>query len=464
MTVIPRPRLSRRHVLRGLGGMAVGLPLLDAMRGRTAHAGGVVCPKRLIIMYTPNGTIAKNFWPTSVNSETDFELSPILTPLAAHKQDLLIVGGVDMLSALADDVNGSAPGDAHQKGTGQCLTARELLQGNFAGDGGLSAGWAGGISLDQEVANHVGLDTPYASLELGVAVQGASVRSRISYRGAGQPLPPENNPFAAYQRLFGDSIGDPLDVERRTARRHAVLDVVSEDYKKLRDQLGAEDRERVHNHLLGIETIRDRLDSALISFGGSCQPLNDLGMPDPTLDVDKVANMPIVGGLQMDLMAMAIACDITRVSTLMWSNSTANHVLSFVDPSISEGHHTIAHKGDEDNAKIAQNTNINTWYATQLAGLIDRLKAIPEGDGTVFDSTVILWTNEQAKGNNHDRRDLPYVIAGSAAGHFNTGRYVEFDGDVGHNRMLVSMLNAMGIEADEFGNPVYGKGPLTGLT
>src|SRR5690606_17300582 len=111
--------------------------------------------------------------------ENDFTLSPILTPLAAHKQDLLILGGIDMLSSL------SGPGDAHQKGTGQCLTATELLEGDFSGDAGQSAGWAGGISLDQLVADKVGSATAYASLELGVGVQGSTVRSRISYRGAG---------------------------------------------------------------------------------------------------------------------------------------------------------------------------------------------------------------------------------------------------------------------------------------
>jgi hypothetical protein len=448
----PLPRLSRRTVLRGLGGLAIGLPLLEAMRGRPAHADLGEMPKRLIIMYTPNGTISGNFWPSG--TETDFQLSPILQPLAAHKDDLLIIGGVDMLSSL------SGPGDAHQKGTGQCLTATELLDGDFAGDGGASAGWAGGISVDQEIANHVGQNTPFASLELGVAVQGASVKSRISYRAAGQPLPPENSPYAAYQRLFGDSLGDPLAIERRTARRHAVLDAVADQHAVLRDRLGAEDREKLHNHLLGIEAIRTRLDKSVVEFAGACQPL-DQGDP---IDVDLVANMPIVGQLQMDLLATALACDLTRVATLMWSNSAANHVLSFVDPEIVEGHHSLAHKGDEDLVKIEQNTKINTWYAQQLASLIDRLKAMPEGDGTVFDNTVILWTNEQTKGNNHDRGDMPYVLAGSAGGHFKTGRFLWFDGDVGHNRLLVSLLQSMGIDTDAFGNPDYGTGPLTGLT
>jgi hypothetical protein len=460
MTLIRRTPLKRRTLLRGLGGLAIGLPLLDAMRGSVAHAGIDVFPKRFIVMYTPNGTIPKNFWPSNVISETEFELSPILTPLAAHKDDLLIVGGIDMLTAIAPNENGASPGDAHQKGTGQCLTGTELLPGNFVGGGGLTAGWAGGISVDQEIAQHIGHDTPYASLELGVAVQDASVRGRISYRGSGQPLPPENSPYAAYQRLFGDSLGEPFEIEQRVKRRQSVLDVVADDYEQLHGRLGGEDREKLHNHLLSVDAIRERLDKAVVKFDGVCQPL-ELG---PPIDVNKIENMPVIGGLQMDLLAMALACDITRVATLMWTNSTSSAVLSFVDPAIKEGHHALAHKGDEDTTKVHHNTLINTWYASQLASLIDRLKAIPEGDGTVFDNTVILWTNEQSRGNNHDRRKLPYVIAGSAGGYFKTGRYVEFPDGTAHNHLLVSLLNSMDIETEEFGNPIYGTGPLTGLT
>jgi hypothetical protein len=460
MTLIRRPPMNRRTLLRGMGGLALGLPFLDAMRGSTARAAGPEFPKRFVVMYTPNGTIAKNFWPTNVNSQDDFELSPILAPLAGHEDDLLIVGGVDMVSAMAPNEGGSNPGDAHQKGTGQCLTATELLPGNFVGGGGQSAGWAGGISVDQEIAKHIGQDTAFASLELGVAVQGANVGARISYRGPGQPLPPENSPWAAYQRLFGDSLGDPLEIQQRLARRQSVLDVVAEDYKRLRDRLGGEDREKLHNHLLSIEAIRTRLAKAVVEFEGACQPL-DLGS---LVDVHAIDNMPLIGGLHMDLLAMAFACDITRVATLMWTNSTSSAVLSFVDPAITDGHHGLAHKGDEDTVKVHHNTLINTWYASQLAALIDRLKAIPEGDGTVFDNTVILWTNEQSRGNNHDRRNMPYVLAGSAGGFFATGRYVEFSSETAHNHLLVSLLNAMGIEAEEFGNPVYGTGPLTGLT
>jgi hypothetical protein len=163
----------------------------------------------------------------------------------------------------------------------------------------------------------------------------------------------------------------------------------------------------------------------------------------------------------------------------MWTNSVAGHVLSFVDPAIKEGHHTLAHKGDEDSVKIAQNTKISTWYATQLAYLLDKLAGIVDVDGnTLLSNSVVLWTNEQNKGNNHSRFTMPYLLAGSAGGYFKTGRYLKYfedadadaekagepPTDIGHNRLLVSLCNAMGIETEEFGDPRFGTGPLDGLT
>jgi hypothetical protein len=451
---IKRKGLSRRALLRGMGGLAVSLPFLEIMRRpRPARAGGLGgFPKRLVVWYTPNGTIPGNFWPTG--GETNFALSPILEPLQPHKQDLLILGGIDMLSAL------NGPGDAHQKGTGQCLTATELQEGDFPGDAGLSAGWANHASIDQYVAARIGGETIYPSLELGVAVQGSDVGARISYRGPGQPVPSENSPYVMFDRLFGEAAADPAALQRKVARRQAVLDAVSGQYSALRDRLGADDRQKLEIHLQAVDDIQTRLAKGVVEFGGECQPL-DQGAP---LDPERVSNMPAIGKLQMDLLAMAFACDLTRVGTIMWTRSAANHVLNWADENILEGHHSLAHKGDEDAVKIAQNTNVNRWYAEQFGYLIQKLKSIPEGTGTVFDNTVILWTNEQAKGNNHDRRGMPYVLAGSAGGYFNTGRYVTQTQETGHNKLLVSVMNAMDIEGDTFGNPEYGTGPLPGLT
>lgn len=452
--------LSRRAVLRGLGGTVIALPFLDAMVGigRRATAQSLQFPKRFVVWYTPNGTVPKNFWPrrSTPGSETDFSLSPILEPLAAHKDDLLVLEGIDLLAGID-----KGPGDAHQKGTGTCLTGVVLQDGDFPGDAGESAGWADGISIDQHIANHVGGETLFRSLEFGVMVQGSSVRSRISYRGPGQPLPPENDPYSMYLRLFGDPSLTPEDIARRNARRQAVLDSVAGQYTDLHRKLGGDDREKLDIHMQAVQSLEDRLAKSQIEFDGTICRRYEQG---EVIDPNRVPNMPEIARLQIDLMAMAFACDVTRVASLMWTQSTAGHLYNWLGDDIREGHHSLAHKGDEDVPKIEQNTRINNWHAEQLAYFIQKLKEIPEGDGTVFDNTVIFWTDEQSKGNNHDRRNMPYLLAGSAGGHFRTGRYITQSSETGHNRLLVSLMNAMGVDGDTFGNPEYGTGPISGLT
>lgn len=441
-------RPTRRDVLRYLGASALALPLIPSQR--PAFAGSTGSNKRIIFFYTPNGTVPLNFWPTG--GERDFTLSPILTPLEAHRDDLLILGNVDMESAF------NGPGDAHQKGTGQCLTATELLEGNFAGDAGQSAGWAAGISIDQKIAQAVGQDTLFPSLELGVLVGKSDVGGRINYRGAGDPIPPENDPAAAYARIFGDpsaSSGE-LDLQRR--RRQRMLEQVSMDYDRLAERMEDQDREKLDIHIASLTEIQGRLDRTGVQFEGECRML-DLAPVDPT----RVDQLPEIGKLQMDIMVMAMACNLTRVGTLMWTHSVCDYVYSFLGEDVKDGHHSLAHKGDEDEPKVEQNTRLNAWYAEQLAYLVASLKAIPEGDGTLFDNCVIVWVNEQAKGNNHDRRAMPYVLLGSAGGYFDTGRYVVQPSVATHNQLFVSLQNAMGVDDDEFGNPAYNKGELPGL-
>ncbi|MEM7158546.1 MAG: DUF1552 domain-containing protein [Myxococcota bacterium] len=442
-------RPTRRDMLRYLGTSALALPLVSSYRPAFADHGEP--HKRIIFFYTPNGTVPHNFWPEG--GETDFELSPILTPLEAHREDLLILGNVDMESAF------SGPGDAHQKGTGQCLTATELLEGNFAGDAGESAGWAGGISIDQKIAQAVGQDTLFPSLELGVLVGKSDVSGRINYRGAGEPIPPENDPAAAYTRIFGDPEASSNEIEDQRVRRQRLLEQVSMDYQRLADRMEDQDREKLEIHISSLADIQGRLQRNGVEFGGECQMIDI-----PEIDPTRVDLLPEIGQLQMDIMVMAMACDLTRVGTLMWTHSVADYVYGFLGEDLREGHHSLAHKGDEDTPKVEQNTRVNIWFAEQFAYLIDRLKSIPEGDGTLFDNCVLVWVNEQAKGNNHDRRAMPYVTAGSAGGFFNTGRYVVQGSTATHNQLFVSLQNAMGIPDDQFGNPAYSDGELPGLT
>lgn len=442
--------ISRRALLKGLGGMALTLPLLETMGvfgSGSAYGAPAIAPKRFLVFWTPNGTVPEN-WHVQ-GSGSQFQLSRILEPLAPHRDDLLILDGLDALSAY------KGPGDAHQKGTGQCLTGTELQEGNFAGAAGLSAGWANGISVDQAIANHVGKDTRFQSLELGVFVSGNNVNARINYRGPAQPLPPENDPRAAFERLFGDPSQSPTERAERIARRRSVLDRVAERYQRVLPRLGSSDRQKLEAHLTAVREIEQRLDS---DVGAACAAP---GRPDGGIDPGSIEQIPAVGRLQMDLLVSALACDLTRVGTLMWMNSATDKTYPWLN--IHDAHHDLAHRPDSDVDAQEKLTAIYRWYAEQYAYLLQKLKSVPEGDGTMLDNTFIIWVSEHSRGNIHDRNELPYVAAGRAGGSVNTGRVLRFPGTVPHNNLWVSCLNMFGVETNTFGNPNYCTGPLSGL-
>ncbi|WP_437602769.1 DUF1552 domain-containing protein [Sorangium sp. So ce590] len=442
-----RRRLDRRTFLRGAGGLALALPFLDAMAG---SASAVDFPKRFVVFFTGLGTV-KNAW-QPIGTETSFELGEILAPLSPYRDKLLVIEGIDMESAH------HGPGDSHQQGIGQALTGTELQEGTlfpYACDPAARVGWGGGISVDQFLAAKLGERTKLSSLELGVQVQYANVSSRVSYLGPGQPVPPEDDPRAAFDRLFLDLSADPADLERRRALRRRVLGSVMEDYGSLARTLGGEDRQKLEQHLDAVSEIEKRLDAPGL-LGGACA-LPELGEP---LDVYANDDFPAIGRLQADQLAMALACDLTRVASIQWSATQAGKVFTWLGQ--SDTHHALSHSSLGDADKQRQLIDIGRWQAEQLAYLLGKLDAVQEGTGTLLDNTLVLWCTDIAQGQSHARRDMPYVIAGGAGGALRTGRYLRYEGDP-HNNLLVTLCNAMGVDVSTFGNPAYCTGPLPGL-
>jgi hypothetical protein len=457
-------RLTRRAALSGLGA-SLSLPFLEAMRPAQA---GVPCgddaARRLVVMYTPNGTVPSNFWPAEEGASVT--MSPILAPLERHRADLLVVGGCDLRTS-------GGPGDPHQRGTGACLTGRPLQEGSFSGDADAVAGWASGISIDQQVAASIGACTPLRSLEFGVMVEDPTVRGRISYAGPGKPLPPENSPSKIYERVFEPGL-TPAEKALRRERREFVIDRVLSQYTALNARLGMEDKQRLESHIESLAELEAELAQPGVEFGGAC---TEFEVPSFDAQFD-YSQLPAVGRAQINVLTTMFRCDVTRVATLMWthSQSTASYPINvrFGGTTFTStgGHHGLAHKGDDEAEYVAKNTAINVFFAEQLATLIDQLKGIPEGEGTAFDNTLILWTNEQSKGNTHDLADMPYVLAGSAGGRVKTGQYLRFapelsqrKGERGesHNRLLTTVLQAMGLPDETFGDDQYGSGVLPGI-
>ena len=439
--------LNRRAILKGLAGAAIGLPLLEAM-GPKAYAAPL--PKRLVIFFTPDGTIP-GAWATG--TENNFTLGPILEPLAAHKSDLIVLTGIN------NEAAHHGPGDDHQRGMETMLTGTELLTGPDKGgcDTCPAAGFAGGPSVDQVIAQKIGKQTKLPSMEFGVSVHDANSWSRMSFSGPGTPIPPVDNPKLAYTRIFGDFNADPAGAKRLATERHLVLGSVMDDAKKLQSKVSSADRLKIEQHLTSIDSINSHLDT-MVQIGGDCAlppALGDIG------DIYAEKNHEAVGQLQMDLMVAAMACDITRVSSLQWTTSVGN--TTFGQFGLTEGHHELSHHPTDDMASQAALIKIDNFYAKQMAYLISKMKTIKEGNGTMFDNTTILWCNELAVGNAHSHDNMHYLLAGSCGGVFKTGRYLNYKGDP-HNNLLLSLCKAMDVDLSTFGNSAYCTGPLAGLT
>jgi hypothetical protein len=432
---------GRRNFLRGAAGALIALPFLGSL-SRSAKA--EVFPKRLVLFFSGNGTIAEAWRPTG--TETSFTLGTILKPLAPYKSKLLILDGIDM------EVRKVSAGAAHQAGMGCLWSGTGVLEGNlFPGGGNEICGWGGGITIDQHIAKQVGQSTALTSLELGVLAQDSQIRTRMSYLGPEEPVPPECNPVEAFDRIFGDLTAEPEALAQLREERKSILDTVGQDYDALNKRLGTDDQQKLEAHLDAIREIEKTLDKGTGQLGGACE-LPEIGSP---LDPKSQKNMPANGKLMMDLLAMALTCDLTRVASMLWAGATNGVVHTWLGHTNS--HHQLSHGTDATSKQRL--IEINTWYAEQFAYLLGKLDSVIEGEGTLLDNTVVAWGNELGVGQTHSRTDIPFVLAGGCGGYFDTGRYVTYTG-AWHNDLLVSLCNAMDVPLNTFGNPAFCKGPL----
>jgi hypothetical protein len=457
--------LSRRSVLTGLAGTSIALPWLEAMLPiKSAQGQAAKPPLRFVAFITTDGVFPQRFWPrlpgeamypldktptpgfysgcaqggcASVPGadSTDFIFAPGLEPLARHRDDLLIIEGLD-----------ASGGPGHDQWP-SILTGR--------------TGRNTGISLDQAIANQIAGDTKFKSLNLGVRTDNGIP---FSCYDVDQPALQENDPQAVFDRVFAEvAPPDPGVVDRARAERKSVLDSALADISDLQKRVGQADREKLQNYFDSIREVEARLDKA--GGGVSCgRPMLETGQGEWWKSDD---NIPQVMNAQFDMLAMAFACDLTRVATLSFGNNNCDVTLPAIG--VKTGFHTLGHEPDSNFAAWNDVAKIDVWNAEQLAGFIDRLKAIPEGDGTVFDNTVVVWLNEMTRGD-HDTGNIPHIMAGSAQGYFKTGRYIRLprSGEKFHNYpkgrwsndFKVSVLQSMGVAATTFGDPAQCEGPL----
>ncbi len=433
---------NRRDVLRHLGVGAAALPFLGNLPSLGAAATG---PKRrLVIVFSPDGVVRKNFWPAP-GSLAEGDLPAILQPLSPYRDRLLTLQGVD------DKVQGD--GDRHMRGIGCLLTGIELFPGNIQGGSDSPAGWSSGRSIDQEVRNHLQSRpesvTRFGSLEFGVLVPNrADTWTRMVYAGPNRPVSPIDDPYQMFQKLYGGS--------KDRENLGSVLDEVREDLAKVAANLPAEDRRILDEHATLVRQFEQELANHRDTVGHAMPEL------EPGV-VEHNDQMPKISRMQIELVVSAIAADFARVMTLQFTNSVGQPHMKWIG--VDEGQHELSHLPNTDEAAQEKLTKINAWYAGEIAHLTRRLAETPEpgGSGSLLDHTTILWANELGEGNSHSLDDIPWVLIGGGLG-FTMGRALRFD-RVPHNRLLLSLAHAMGhTSLTRFGNPDYcGDGPLTGL-
>ncbi|MEM6989677.1 MAG: DUF1552 domain-containing protein [Myxococcota bacterium] len=460
---------TRRNFLKGAGGVGVGLPFLPSLM-RPASASCDDGIQRLVVLYQPQGMIMEEWHPTGTGS--NFELSPILSPLEPIKDDIVVVSGLDNTMPTMFNNSGGHQGASKSIFTGMTVSS------NLAPDGTpLPAGQqpevdhfvgAGGPSVDQVIASRMAAPTPYESLGFAIGTTSYYEAVAAFHAGRDEVLGMEPDPREAFDRLFADfEPSEPSPMQRLRAARGSVLDSVAGSYEAVANRLSARDRQRLEAHATKIRELEMRFANG--AGGGTGCDLPDFTLPgdyDPNHD-----DFDDVGGrAQIDNAVMALACDMTRVTSIQYTHGQGNRFpwLGHPFPFDFDGWHGIFHivpggpTGREDPVVRAAMLDVMRWYAEMFRYLVQRLAETPDGEGTMLDSTLVVWATEMGDGAGHNLQDIPVVLAGNLCGALETGRHMEYYGR-STNDLLVSILNAFGHEDQSFGHPELCAGPLPGL-
>lgn len=446
--MIFKKALPRRTFLRGLG-TTLALPLLDSMVPAFA-AGGRAVPKpmRVGYVYVPIGRIMEKWTPATEGSRFDF--TPTLAPFTPFRDQLLVISGLDVKAA------------APQPGTGGGQHARPcsaFLTGVPPKPGGQL-----GISVDQVIARELGQDTRFASLELGLdtadlqaADDGAYsgyFQSTVSWRSATTPLPTEDNPRKVFERLFGDSDStDPALQIRRIERQGSILDSIMDRVARLSREVGTADRVKLAEYTEAVRDVERRIErSGRMTSEDTPKVSRPGGIPNDFSEHAK---------LMFDMQVLAWQSDSTRVTSLMMGYESTNRV--YKEVGAENGHHALSHhKGLKE--AIATVEKIDLLQSQVFAHFLEKLKATPDGDGTLLDHSMILFGSALSDGNLHQHTDVPILIAGGANGRIKGGRHIRYPGQPLSNLHL-SMLDIAGVGDDLYLGPGSdATGRLEGLT
>jgi hypothetical protein len=402
--------LNRRRFLQASATSILAAPFVRLVN-RPAYAApgsGTAAPPRLVVFFTPNGTIHEHWRPSGGESDFSFSSGSILEALSPYRDQLLVLEGMDFCT-----------GHNHAGGLAAMLTA------------------GGTDSIDQVIADQIGGSSRFASMELGAQTSfwGGTENTRMSYRD-GRFVTPNDSPLNVYDRMFAD-----LGNAQLLSHRQRLLDIHRDEIGALRSLLGTEEQQRLDAHLESLDTME-----RAISGGASCAspaPLSYYGVNDND-------SYPQVVQQQLDLAVQAMACDMTRVVSVQLSHTISQTVFTWLGH--SEGHHNLSHAADADTSNVAKYVECERWYTDQFLYLLDQLSSQPDPatGAPLLDNTLVLWAQELGDGRLHTCVDVPWILAGNAAGFFRMGRKVDLTGET-HDGVLTSIAQAFGVDLESFG-------------
>jgi hypothetical protein len=435
--IVTRKHLPRRSFLKGMGAV-IALPMFDAMTPAFASA-AQARPLRLGFTYVPNGITMADWTPKAAGAAFDF--SRVMKPLEPFRKDMLVLSGLGHRNGQA---LGDGPGD-HARAAASYLTG--VHPRKTAG-----ADIQNGISVDQIAAQAVGSQSRFASLELGCddsrtigncdSGYSCAYTNSLAWRGAATPMPPETNPRLVFERLFGD-IDTSLSPEVRARRlmyRRSILDLVNERTTKLAAGLGPNDRRKLDEYLTSIRDIEQRIEKA------------EKDMTGLTPSIDKPTGVPVLYAdyvnLMFDLQLIAFQTESTRIVTMMMGREGSMRTYPEID--VPDPHHPLTHhRGNPE--WIERVTKVNTLHMELFAGFIAKLKATPDGDGSLLDHSIIVYGSGLSDGNRHTHEDLPVALLGGG-GDFRLGSHIVYPKGTPMTNLYLTLLDRMGVQQETIGD------------
>ncbi len=434
MKFITKKSIPRRTFIKGVGA-TLSLPLLEAMIPAASAATRTAAKpvKRLGYVFMPMGCDQSRWTPGSEN--TLDTLSPILESLAPHKKHLTVLTNMEL---------GPAYPGSHATSNSAFLSAARAKVTE-------SSDYYLGTTADQVAAKQIGQETQLPSLELAMDLMetvgncdngyACVYQNNLSWSSPTTPLPAEAHPRLVFESLFGEG-GTPEQRRKALRRRASLLDAVADDIRRLKRDLGASDRAKISDYLDSIREVERRIQKA--ESDSKDNPLPDLDRPTgvPAAYADHAR-------LMFDLQLLAFQGDITRITTFQLARETSNR--TYPEIGVSDPHHPLSHHGNNPD-KIARMAKINAFHVSLFAEYLEKLKATPEGNGTLLDNVLLLYGSGMGNPNNHDHTDLPVIVAGGAAGGMKGNRHIRYDKPTPLANLHLTLLDKAGVRIESFGD------------